>query len=126
MAFFNNGTDALGQATLTVLPQWWIFPAVTIPLTLLVFGLWRLWQQMRLNHNARADAEKRVAFLDMKAHMKRLKSLYASKAEVSGADDQVSHGDAIARRKRYSGIGTLFARKSEARASVARVSEVAP
>lgn len=126
MAFFNNGTDASGRATLTVLPQWWIFPAVTIPLTLLVFGLWRLWQQKRLNHKARADAEKRVALLDMKAHIKRLKSLYASKAEVLGADDQVSHGDGVARRRRYSGIGILFARKSEAKASVARVSEVAP
>ena len=127
MAFFNNGTDTSGQPTLTVLPQWWIFPVITIPLTLLVFGLWRIWQQKRLKQTAHADAEKRVAFLDMKAHMKRLKSLYAGKAEVSGTDDQVIHVDAVARkRRRSSGIRSLFARKREAEASVARVSEDAP
>ena len=127
MAFFNNGTDTSGQPTLTVLPQWWIFPVITIPLTLLVFALWRIWQQKRLKQAAHADAEKRVAFLDMKAHVKRLRSLYAGKAEVSGADDQVSHGDAVARnRRRSSGIRSLFARKREAETSVARVSEDAP
>ena len=127
MVFFNNGTDTSGQPTLTVLPQWWIFPVTTIPLTLLVFGLWRIWQQKRLKQAAHADAEKQVAFLDIKAHVKRLRSLYAGKAEVSGADDQVSHGDAVARnRRRNSGIRSLFARKREAEASVARVSEDAP
>ena len=102
MAFFNSGTDTSGQPTLTVLPQWWIFPVTTIPLTLLVFGLWRIWQQTRLKQTAHADAEKRVAFLDMKAHVKRLRSLYAGKAKVSGADAQVSNGDAVARRRRRS------------------------
>ena len=127
MAFFNNGTDTSGQPTLTVLPQWWIFPATTIPLTLLVFGLWRIWQQKRLKQTAHVDAEERVAFLDMKAHVKRLKSLYASKPEVSGADNQVSHGDAVPRRRRRNpAIRSLFARKREAVASVTRVSEDAP
>ena len=127
MAFFNNGTDTSGQPTLTVLPQWWIFPVTTIPLTLLVFGLWRIWQQKRLKRTAHADAEKRFAFLDMKAHVKRLRSLYPGKAEVLGADDQVIHGDAVARkRRRNSAIRSLFARKREAEASVARVSDDAP
>ena len=124
MAFFNNGTDTSGQPTLTVLPQWWIFPVATIPLTLLVFGLWRIWQQKRLKQRTHADAEKRVAFLDLKAHAKRLRCLYPGKAEVSGADDQVSHGDASARKRRGSSvIRSIFARKREEEASVARVSE---
>lgn len=124
MAFFNNGTDTSGQPTLTVLPQWWIFPVTTIPLTLLVFGLWRIWQQKRLKQRTHADPEKRVAFLDLKAHVKPLRSLYPGKAEVSDADDQVSHGDAVVRkRRRSSGIRSLFAGKRKAEASVARVSE---
>ena len=124
MAFFNNGTDTSGHPTLTVLPQWWIFPVATIPLTLLVFGLWRIWQQNRLKQRTHADAEKRVAFLDLKAHVKRLRSWYPGKAEVSGADDQVSHGDASTRKRRGSSIfRSIFAKECEAEASVARVSE---
>ncbi|KDR80212.1 hypothetical protein GALMADRAFT_242505 [Galerina marginata CBS 339.88] len=43
MVFFN--TD--GNNSLSVGPQWWLFPAITIPLTLLVFAIWLLWKRHR-------------------------------------------------------------------------------
>ncbi|TFK41433.1 hypothetical protein BDQ12DRAFT_732985 [Crucibulum laeve] len=47
MVFFNSGFDSLGRPVLSVAPQWWYFPAITIPLTVLVFCIWVLWQRWR-------------------------------------------------------------------------------
>lgn len=47
MAFFNAGTDENGKATLEVSPLVWYFPAVTVPLTILVFGVWEFWRRKR-------------------------------------------------------------------------------
>ena len=40
--FFEHGRDALEVST-----KWWILPAVTIPLTTLVFVIWLGWQFIR-------------------------------------------------------------------------------
>ncbi|KAF8963510.1 hypothetical protein BDZ97DRAFT_1820257 [Flammula alnicola] len=47
MVFFNSQTTATGQTILSVTPQWWLFPSITIPLTILVFIIWLLWQRRR-------------------------------------------------------------------------------
>ncbi|KAL8993573.1 MAG: hypothetical protein Q9169_006241 [Polycauliona sp. 2 TL-2023] len=47
MAFFNAGTDENGKATLEVSPLVWYFPAVTIPLTILVLLVWEFWRRRR-------------------------------------------------------------------------------
>jgi len=33
--------------TFTVSPSWWLYPAVTIPLTITVFAVWTFWQKRR-------------------------------------------------------------------------------
>ncbi|KAF2745121.1 hypothetical protein M011DRAFT_527898 [Sporormia fimetaria CBS 119925] len=40
--FFDYGKDGL-----SVSGQWWILPAVTLPLMILVFGVWWMWQWWR-------------------------------------------------------------------------------
>lgn len=47
MAFFNTGMDENGKATLEVSPLVWYFPAVTVPLTVLVLGVWEFWRRKR-------------------------------------------------------------------------------
>ncbi|KAL8736473.1 MAG: hypothetical protein Q9166_000265 [cf. Caloplaca sp. 2 TL-2023] len=47
MAFFNAGRDEHGKATLEVSPLVWYFPAITIPLTILVFCVWEVWRRKR-------------------------------------------------------------------------------
>ena len=48
MAFFNTGIDETGRAgLLSVSPQWWYFPIITVPLTILVFGVWQWWRRRR-------------------------------------------------------------------------------
>ena len=37
--------------------QWWLFPAITVPLTILVFAAWLLWQRYRLGVNQITDIE---------------------------------------------------------------------
>ncbi|KAF4612722.1 hypothetical protein D9613_011811 [Agrocybe pediades] len=46
MIFFSEA-DAQGRQVLTVSPQWWLFPVITIPLTVLVFVIWMIWQRRR-------------------------------------------------------------------------------
>ena len=125
MVFFNNGTDASGNPTLEVLPQWWIFPVTTVPLTLLVFVLWRIWQQKRLNQKVHADAEQHVTSLNMKQHASRLRSLFTGKVEISGSDHQATQDNSVKRRIGF-GIRSLFNKKSGVNASVAGVVEGAP
>lgn len=52
MTFFNTGTGPAGEAVLTVLPQWWYYPVATIPLTILVFSFWMIWQRQRENRKS--------------------------------------------------------------------------
>ena len=47
MVFFNTGTNAAGKTSLLLAPQWWLFPAITIPLTGLVFLIWIVWWRIR-------------------------------------------------------------------------------
>lgn len=56
MTFFNVGTDSSGNATLSVLPQWWYYPVATLPLTIIVFIIWRIWQQKRAHRIASQDS----------------------------------------------------------------------
>ncbi|KAF6754143.1 hypothetical protein DFP72DRAFT_1170586 [Ephemerocybe angulata] len=46
MVFFQTTTVEGGRA-LSVAPSWWLFPAATIPLTLMVFVVWHLWRRYR-------------------------------------------------------------------------------
>ncbi|KAG2018202.1 hypothetical protein CC2G_007649 [Coprinopsis cinerea AmutBmut pab1-1] len=48
MVFFNTTTDSNGTLKLSVTPHIWMFPAVTVPLTLLVF---LLWNRLRKRHS---------------------------------------------------------------------------
>ncbi|KAL8679100.1 MAG: hypothetical protein Q9186_004595 [Xanthomendoza sp. 1 TL-2023] len=47
MVFFNAGTDEHGKATMEVSPHIWYYPVITIPLTILVFGVWEVWRRKR-------------------------------------------------------------------------------
>ncbi|KDR74750.1 hypothetical protein GALMADRAFT_280149 [Galerina marginata CBS 339.88] len=44
MAFFSSSGE---QGKLGVAPLWWLFPAITIPLTILVFLVWIFWRRHR-------------------------------------------------------------------------------
>lgn len=60
MSFFNFTADVAGKQKMSVSPEFWWFPVATIPLTLLVFVLWRLWQQRRLRQSVHTDFKGRV------------------------------------------------------------------
>jgi len=47
MVFFDTKANDNGNASIIVGRQWWLFPAITIPLTVLVFALWVAWQRYR-------------------------------------------------------------------------------
>ena len=47
MVFFDNKSNGNGSESLLVGSQWWLFPAITIPLTILVFAVWVSWQRYR-------------------------------------------------------------------------------
>ena len=66
MTFFSSSADASGKPTLTVLPEWWYFPVATIPLTILVFGCWRLWQRKREGSKAPLESTARISSLTIK------------------------------------------------------------
>ena len=53
MVFFNTTTNENGIESLTIGRQWWLFPTITIPLTVLVFTIWVSWQR----HRKRVDAQ---------------------------------------------------------------------
>ena len=88
MTFFTSSTDASGVASLSVLPQWWYFPVATIPLTILVVGCWRLWQQKRNKRVPdRTEPEERTSPSAIRNHSSRWrKLLFAGNAEESGLD----------------------------------------
>ena len=47
MVFFNYGVDGNGQETFQVSSRLWLFFVVTIPLTLLVSGVYQYWRRQR-------------------------------------------------------------------------------
>ncbi|KAJ3493736.1 hypothetical protein NLJ89_g10950 [Agrocybe chaxingu] len=47
MVFFNAENKEGGQMRLLVAPQWWLFPAAAVPLTILVFIVWVVWRKRR-------------------------------------------------------------------------------
>ena len=47
MAFFDSKANGSGSESLIVGRQWWLFPVITIPLTVLVFIIWVAWQRYR-------------------------------------------------------------------------------
>ena len=47
MAFFNFSTGPDGREALKVSDRWWLFVAVTVPLTLLVWIFWQRWRAKR-------------------------------------------------------------------------------
>jgi len=53
MVFFNTTTNENGIELLTIGRQWWLFPTITIPLTVLVFATWVAWQR----HRKRVDSQ---------------------------------------------------------------------
>jgi hypothetical protein len=48
MVFFNSKANESGSEFLIVGRQWWLFPAITIPLTILVFAIWAAWRKYRI------------------------------------------------------------------------------
>lgn len=55
MVFFNTSIDGNGRASLNVAPQWWYFPAITIPLTIVVFAVWQWWRRKREAGGSKVD-----------------------------------------------------------------------
>lgn len=47
MVFFDASPDSSGTSSFRVSPSWWLYFAVTIPLTALVFAVWIVWQKYR-------------------------------------------------------------------------------
>jgi len=47
MVFFDTKANDNGSESIVVGRQWWLFPAVTIPLTIVVFVTWVVWQRYR-------------------------------------------------------------------------------
>ena len=45
--FFDTKANENGSESIVVGKQWWLFPAVTIPLTIVVFATWVVWQRYR-------------------------------------------------------------------------------
>jgi hypothetical protein len=60
MVFFDTKANDDGSESIIIGPQWWLFPAITIPLTVFVFALWVAWQRYR----NRVDSES-LGILDL-------------------------------------------------------------
>ena len=64
MSFFNIN-QSNGKSSLVVDSHWWIYPAVTIPLTLIVCGVWLCWLKWKgymrgvVRKRARVDHDER-------------------------------------------------------------------
>jgi hypothetical protein len=55
MTFFNFQQDELGNQQFQVSTRWWYFLAATLPLTVLVFTVWIVWQKIRARRFERED-----------------------------------------------------------------------
>ncbi|KAF8188035.1 hypothetical protein BJ912DRAFT_408681 [Pholiota molesta] len=49
MVFFDSHPGTAGRMELSVAPQWWLFPSITIPLTIIAFIIWLIWRRRRLS-----------------------------------------------------------------------------
>jgi len=47
MLFFNSKVTESRREILIMGQQWWLFPAITIALTILAFAVWLLWHRYR-------------------------------------------------------------------------------
>ena len=47
MVFFDTKANDNGSQSIVVGRQWWLFPKITIPLTIVVFVTWVVWQRYR-------------------------------------------------------------------------------
>ena len=56
MVFFHADTDT--SKTLGVSSQWWLYLAVTVPLTIIVFGSWVVWLQWRMRVKREGDVRR--------------------------------------------------------------------
>lgn len=45
MVFFDAARDETGNPRLSVMPQWWYYLIITIPLTIVIFLAWIIWQR---------------------------------------------------------------------------------
>ena len=54
MVFFDTRPNGNGSESILVGSQWWLFPAITIPLTIVVFAVWVFWQRYR-NRNLKVS-----------------------------------------------------------------------
>jgi hypothetical protein len=56
MVFFHVGSDVSSSSSsstkLDVSSQWWLYIAVTLPLTIFVMGSWLIWLQWRMRTSA--------------------------------------------------------------------------
>ena len=57
MPFFNMTVDVTGNTSLETRPQFWIYWAITIPLTLLILALWIVWLQSTTRKHEKEDEE---------------------------------------------------------------------
>jgi len=47
MVFFDTKANENGSESIVVGRQWWLFPTITIPLTIVVLVTWVVWQRYR-------------------------------------------------------------------------------
>jgi len=73
MVFFDRSGDS-GSESLVVGRQWWLFPAITIPLTILVFTIWVSWQR----HRKLVDEQRLGISLDLTDNVEALPVLEKS------------------------------------------------
>ena len=97
---------------------------MTVPLTLLVIVLWRLWQQRRMAQKAHTESSESVRFLSRRNHGDRLRSLFMMQAENTSLETPMSGGDPTLRRRRNN-IRNPFVKNDKGMTSVDRETEVA-
>jgi len=73
MSFFSNEEDEKGHHRVVLGSQWWLFVAVTVPLTVIVFGTWILWQRYRNRTESRRLEVERLTQITVDAPSKPAK-----------------------------------------------------
>ncbi|PPQ63838.1 hypothetical protein CVT24_009788 [Panaeolus cyanescens] len=58
MVLFKTGSDEDGNHVVSAGSQWWLFPAITIPLTVVIFLVWLLWKKLA---RSRGDSDLEAA-----------------------------------------------------------------
>lgn len=90
MTIFNVGTDSSGNATLSVLPQWWYYPVATLPLTIIVFIIWRIWQQNRAHKIASQDSANVPTVVVFKRRGQRFRGFFGGGEKRAEAEANAS------------------------------------